>query len=295
MKKTKVLVPALGILCLSMAASVTSTFAWFAANQTVYAKNMQVRSSTPASLVIGQTFNQVGQAQEIVYADPTEANPVKSLAPCTHTDAEGEEAPFTQGLMAVKNGDIIDPNTGLVKVDPETSLPVGTLEYQNVTAGINYVDYVAYIASAGDAIAGTAGSATDPSKKLSVAITNTATGTTGDTVNALSVDFYVKSVTASGTETTNTDATTLAEYKGTLNLAGIDAAANNHVTGAKTTLELFDTADITIPTETGKSAVKVVMRLYFDGALLKDATHAYVYTNNIDTSIVNLKATFSIA
>ena len=42
MKKTKIVVPALGMLLLSTAASVTGTVAWFAMNSTVTATGMQV-------------------------------------------------------------------------------------------------------------------------------------------------------------------------------------------------------------------------------------------------------------
>ena len=42
MKKTKVIIPALGLLLLSTAASVTGTVAWFAANATVTATGMTV-------------------------------------------------------------------------------------------------------------------------------------------------------------------------------------------------------------------------------------------------------------
>lgn len=277
MKKTKVLVPALGILCLSMAASVTSTFAWFAANQTVYAKNMQVRSSTPASLVIGKSFNQVGKAQEIVYDTP---DTVTSLAPATHSDDNAHNT----HLKVVTNGDLIDPNTGLKKTDA-----TGDLTYGNAAAGTNYVDFTAYIASAGDAIA-----AVEP-KKLSVSIDQTNELATGDTISACSVDFYVKSVTGGEGVTQNTDAPALSEYVGTLNVAGLDAAANDFTT-TKTSLDLIPTtATMTIPNQESASAVKVLMRVYFDGALLKKAGQAFVYTNAIDTTVVKLNATFSIA
>lgn len=52
MKKTKVLVPALGILCLSMAASVTGTVAWFSTNATVNASGMAIKAVTASNLFI---------------------------------------------------------------------------------------------------------------------------------------------------------------------------------------------------------------------------------------------------
>ena len=44
MKKTKVIIPALGLLVLSTAASVTGTVAWFSANNTVSASGMSIKA-----------------------------------------------------------------------------------------------------------------------------------------------------------------------------------------------------------------------------------------------------------
>ncbi len=55
MKKTKILAPALGILCLSMAASVTATVAWFSSNATVTAEGMTISAVTATNLFINNT------------------------------------------------------------------------------------------------------------------------------------------------------------------------------------------------------------------------------------------------
>lgn len=52
MKKTKIIIPALGMLLLSTAASVTGTVAWFSMNRTVTAEGLQVRVSTASDLYI---------------------------------------------------------------------------------------------------------------------------------------------------------------------------------------------------------------------------------------------------
>ena len=44
MKKTKIIVPALGVLLLSTAASVTGTVAWFSMNNFVTATGMEVKA-----------------------------------------------------------------------------------------------------------------------------------------------------------------------------------------------------------------------------------------------------------
>ena len=52
MKKTKIVIPALGLLLLSTAASVTGTVAWFSANATVTASALTIKASVDANLFI---------------------------------------------------------------------------------------------------------------------------------------------------------------------------------------------------------------------------------------------------
>ena len=52
MKKTKILVPAVAVLALGMAASVTGTVAWFSMNTTVQADGMRISAVTSKSLMI---------------------------------------------------------------------------------------------------------------------------------------------------------------------------------------------------------------------------------------------------
>ena len=57
MKKTKIIIPALGMLLLSTAASITGTVAWFSMNTTVTATGMQVQAKAQAGLVISNASN----------------------------------------------------------------------------------------------------------------------------------------------------------------------------------------------------------------------------------------------
>ena len=70
MKKTKLIIPALGMLLLSTAASVTGTVAWFSANSTVSATGMVVAAKTNATyLLIGSGANDTaGEIQALVDA-----------------------------------------------------------------------------------------------------------------------------------------------------------------------------------------------------------------------------------
>ena len=52
MKKTKIIIPALGLLLLSTAASVTGTVAWFSSNSTVSATGMTISAKTDSNFLI---------------------------------------------------------------------------------------------------------------------------------------------------------------------------------------------------------------------------------------------------
>ena len=62
MKKTKVIIPAMGLLLLSTAASVTGTVAWFAANATVNASGMQVKAKTDNTFLLISATNNTASA-----------------------------------------------------------------------------------------------------------------------------------------------------------------------------------------------------------------------------------------
>ena len=208
MKKTKILVPALAVLALGMAASVTGTVAWFAANNVVNANGMKIQSTTPSSLAIGTEINAVaseghprgiGDATVINY---NTAENVNVLNPCSHF--HGVEA--TDGhLYTVANGNDISPATGLAMPyeagnglgvdqhnnnntaeEPAAADGFRDITYADATAeGHHFVDYVCYLASVGQGI--TIGA----NGYLRVAANF---GTPNQTTNAATVDFWVNAL-----------------------------------------------------------------------------------------------------
>ena len=286
MKKSKILAPALAVLCLSVAASVTGTVAWFAANNVVTATGMTIKSNTPSSLVIGKTIaaeGGIGTAVTISWADAA-----VPLNPCSTYDGGADVE--NGSLYYVTNGQDVSPATGLAYVSGETNpqtneeyteLTAPTLSYGAVTiASSFYKDYVAYIGSFGSAITISA------SGSLSVAIDF---GSTSDTTKATSVDFWVCNNATSGT-------TDLGLWKGTLNAAGLTASSNHgdyDPTATTSSLELLGAAGI-IPVGSGTTGLKVVMRMYFDGALQDSASSAYVKNDTLSTASVAINATFSL-
>lgn len=57
MKKTKVIIPAMGLLLLSTAASITGTVAWFSVNTTVTANGMSVKAKAQEGIAISNAAN----------------------------------------------------------------------------------------------------------------------------------------------------------------------------------------------------------------------------------------------
>ena len=93
MKKTKIIVPALGMLLLSTAASVTGTVAWFAVNTSVTVTGLQVRAKAEGGIVIapyqitkssvsnptGEAPNRTNTKTDYAIANP-DANAFKNTA-----------------------------------------------------------------------------------------------------------------------------------------------------------------------------------------------------------------------
>ena len=319
MKKTKILVPALAVLALGMAASVTGTVAWFAANNVVNANGMKIQSSTPSSLAIGREINAVaseghpvgiGDATVIDYQTTAGTN---ILNPASHFNGETEAE--DGALYVVSNGNDINPATGLAMpydasnglgtdlLDNNTGETVSTGEEPNVVNGDgyrdliyseataeshNFVDYYCYLASVGTGITiGTNG-------YLRASIN---WSTPNQTTKATTVDFWVN--TAASTENN-----ALGTYMGTLNAVGEKAILGhagkplasytaNKTAGEDVTYVTLMSSG-TIPVNTGTSAIKVTMRVYIDGALLQNKDKTYVTTNDVNTNGIDIAAVFTL-
>ena len=282
MKKSKILAPALAILCLSTAASVTGTVAWFAANNVVNATGMNIHAQASYSLVINNEIP-VGIAKTVSLTKAEAA----SLSPTTFVSYDDASADYGILKHSTVDGELIDDATGL------PFLSTTPMTYSNSIAESHYTDFVCYIASAGDAI---------QSGTLSAAISNTNAATIENTLAACSVAFFVSYVTEAS------DATPAArtDYVGSLNLAQINPEDSFYVSEAAAartakTSQLLYTAAVgnTIPNAPSGEAVRVTMRVYFDGALLQasSATYSgnvcYVRTGAINISELNLTAEFT--
>lgn len=251
MKKFKKLIPALCMLLISAVMLGSSTFAWFSMNKTVTASGMQVKAQAEGSIVItAGTLPAAGLKTTDYNFNETTST---ALYASTH---DANYATYASGLKRVKNAENINLETGIKKYE------TASLEYEtaaNTATILYYKDYTVYIAGDGQAF-------TNQTLTISLA------GTIGNnkTINkAVSVDFY-------GTNVTSTTAAIVSStnYLGTLNIAGTKNGADEKSITAYTT---FTTPTIaSIPQANGSAAYGVVMRVYYDGALIETAgTNAF--------------------
>ena len=289
MKKTKIIIPALGVLLLSTAASVTGTVAWFSANSTVKANGMRVKAKAESALVISET-KPVGTLTEVNFESDAE-----ELVPATHNSTVAANSSVTfesqTGLNYNTNPSAVNPETGLAFTGTDaTALAFAPVITDDL--GIYAVDYVVFIAAAGEELVLEDGD--DLNVKLSVSAATYANlkDTSGayDTLNALTVDFYVSQ---------DTEATGV--YAGSLNLksGGLSNSSYDNTT-ALTLLKGVTPAEGSNPTviipKNNKTDdyLKITMRVYFDGALEKTSGQAYVYSDIINTSEIQFNATFKV-
>jgi hypothetical protein len=275
MKKSKILAPALAILCLSTAASVTGTVAWFAANNVVYANNLTVHANTQASLIISEAFPATGNLTSVSFTDES-----LGLNAASRWNGTGE---ITGGILqTVTNAYAIDPATGLAR--DETDPQHEDLVYAPGTEGQHWKDYVVYIASASEErVLG----ATEY-LEAKVAFTGA-----NKTTYATSVDFHVElgAITAG-----------LGDFKDTINAAGT-VASENHGAFVAATGDYYEAELLTGAAESSPAipvagstteGLKITMRIYIDGALQKSLTSAYVLTDDPNYDSITMNVTFSL-
>ena len=85
MKKTKILVPALGMLLLGTAASVTGTVAWFSLNTTVTANGMQIKAKSDNTYLLISKTNTTASAIQTENVKTVDAGinaTIYASAPC---------------------------------------------------------------------------------------------------------------------------------------------------------------------------------------------------------------------
>ena len=282
-KRKQIILIALSLF-LTLAILIAATVAWFASNRDVDSSGMEIQVHTTPNLIIADSVSGV---QTNTLTDTmlslSFSNDVSNLYAAQHCEFSETEPENKTGLKYVTNPFVVTLDKGLEKTGT-------TLEYAAVPKPVTgdtklyYVDYSVYIASHGEEfnasalnvemelVPQTEGNAEPTAEQIS-AVSST------DYLQAASIDFYVK---ANGGE--SEDIVSSANYMGTLNAAGLalsnDTAFNADATCTEVNLLSANPSTMYHNTE---GHYKVTMRCYFDGALLKSATQAYVYSDNLST------------
>lgn len=273
-------------LVFTMGMIVAVTIAWFAMNKNVDSGGMQMNVETNPNLVIADSAAGIAAATATDAYTSVSFTPEANLklVPATYY---GTGSPYnsTTGLIYNTNPDDISMTTGHAKIDPSTSQPYTGHEeafeaVPSAASGPYYRDYEVYIASADQAleVSDAATKKWQLNATFSGELGAAPTGTKQkDYKYAASVDLYL--VDDSGNTPTYT-------YKGTLNLT------HQYTDGTQTPVDLLSSSTVTsIPLNTS-GYYRVLMRVYFDGAVNKSTGQAYVYSSNLDTNNITLNIHF---
>lgn len=246
MKKSKIIIPALGMLVLSTAATVSGTVAWFTMNKIATAQGMVVGAKTSGSLIIKEADANLPATTDRA-TKVTFNSSAHQFYPSTHDWSVGTAT----GLKVVSNGQDVNFETG-------TRMNSGkTLSYLPVAAATSgqtsdyYFDYGLFIAGDGIAM---------PGQDITITFEGAAGAAFSALTNinaAISIDFYAANVSSGGMLTPAEG-----NYKDTLNLGH----RKNGQSAAKTSVTF---SNVNIPESGTDAAYAITMRVYYDGALIE--------------------------
>lgn len=275
MKKKLISSLASVIAVLTLLICAVSSFGWFSSNQRVNTSGMSMRVSVMGNLVISDNSSDIGNSEmsQINGGSPQKIVRVTDTHryyPATHS---ADYTNHPTGLKRIDNSEVIDLNSGINKEDE-------TIRYANAanTETTRYfVDYDVYVASFGSDLSDAALKVTMDSAQKEV--DGSLTDITAGSLMATSVDFYADSVAS-------------ANYRGTLNVAGLDLSNDYpktfNKTATKTEVPLADS----IPNNK-EGSLHFVLRFYFDGALQSAEDQTYIYTARLDCSKTVIGLTFT--
>ena len=153
MKKTKIIVPALGVLLLSTAASVTGTVAWFSMNNFVTAEGMNVKAKAENGIVISNAADGTSWRDSAISlhtstleVKPTSTATAATWVHSTSNDAADENTGNDYALLTTA----VDSATGAGYVDENANS-----EYDSATDSVYYSMHSFYIKSSAQAITNT--------------------------------------------------------------------------------------------------------------------------------------------
>ena len=247
------------IIAISGMFVVSGSLGWYAHNDQVSADGMSVDAKSTPNLVIGKSPEELS-GDALQFEVSFESQDVKNMVAVTRDESCADTYADTY-LKHLTNHYAVDGVTGYAKEGM-------ALEFEPVPAQsdeVYFVDYTVYIAARFDSI------------NLSSLTASISSPTEVDDdqpyFNAASIDFYVGTVSLQG-------------YRGT---TSVSDSLNG--TG-RASIELLPNGD-TIPLASD-GYVKVIMRCYFDGALLNPTTgNAYVNSQTVKSDNLDIGVTFT--
>ncbi|MCR5457797.1 MAG: hypothetical protein K6F14_06945 [Clostridiales bacterium] len=267
-KSKGVMVSSIISLLLSLIVLATVSMAWLSMNTNTNSNGMKLNVEVTPNLIINSNSSTLQSRIGPTESDfsVTFSNLATSVTPATHST---DYTSHSTGLKCLTKSDMgdVNPSTGLKNS--------GSFAFANAVSGTNFVDFTVYIASTGEAMNNMDLNAAFSAIPNAPSISGDGTYK-DDTLKASSIDFYVTSVSSGN-------------YKGTINVAGFSASANDYTT-ALTSVNLLSNG--TIPLNSS-SYITVIMRCYVDGALLKSDGQAFINTAKIDVGDITLNVTFT--
>lgn len=134
MKKTKVIIPALGLLVLSTAASVSGTVAWFSMNTKVGMSGMSATTQVSSNLMIAASTAGTGTAGENSFASAATQAVTGLLEPVSTVNG----VDFFYTVNAKADGDATTDS--YVAYDPASTTAFNSA--YGTTGAVGYIDYV---------------------------------------------------------------------------------------------------------------------------------------------------------
>lgn len=186
MKKTKVIIPALGLLVLSTAASISGTVAWFSVNSTVSVSGMTVETKVASSVLIaGDTIDSTAKKADNLFDNGPLSQVVSGiLEPVSTVDARQ----FYYTTNALANGDAKTDAYTLYSSQAAFATAYGQTGEETV---LPYVDYVFQLKVSNT------GANVEDLKVTSLNLAYTPKGEEDDSNKAFRVAFFVENITSS--------------------------------------------------------------------------------------------------
>ena len=250
MKKTKIVIPALGLLLLSTAASVSGTVAWFSANTSVTVSGMNVTTQVSGNLLIAES----NSSDDNYKAGPLSQTQTGILQPVSTVN--GTSFFYTKNYID-GNGKATAQTGAFEPYTTDSALAT----YYDVVGAKGYVDYTFYLKATSSAA----------SQKVSISVCNLKyNGTIIDGSDAETKDLAWRVAVFSQPVAVNTNSDTVGTNASILKLANATYFDGNAVSAATPTYaapsNLGSEAVIgTLATAGLTQRYKVIVRLWLEG------------------------------